>query len=360
MLRSDQTGDGAAETTSPRAAAAEPVEQKREEKGGGSYVAAAVLSCLGYVTVSSILIVLNRDIMKSRGFPHPMTLSGLGLAGTGLAAHVSVQMGWTQLRPECQAIQASSTWYTRVLPVALSKAATLAFSNWAYMYLNMGFIQMLKAFTPCMILVLLYAFKLEEPTKQVVASVIVICFGTAFTTSADPSANVVGLLLQVGAMLTEAVSVVLTQWFLQNAKFSVMEGAYVLAPPGALALFTTAAVVEWPRVYSSGSYLAAFQSAHLFIAAMFLGIGVNLLSYVVIQETSSLTFKIVMTLRNIGLVLVGVAVYHETVTPHEWAGYSVTLAGFGAYNHFKMAKAAKPKKPPAEADCEEPPKPRPG
>lgn len=43
-------------------------------------------------------------------------------------------------------------WYRRVLPVGFAHASTLALGNAVYLLLNVGFIQMLKAFTPVMIL----------------------------------------------------------------------------------------------------------------------------------------------------------------------------------------------------------------
>eukprot|EP01062_Namystynia_karyoxenos_P035030 TRINITY_DN2566_c0_g1_i1.p1 TRINITY_DN2566_c0_g1~~TRINITY_DN2566_c0_g1_i1.p1 ORF type:complete len:448 (+),score=151.19 TRINITY_DN2566_c0_g1_i1:101-1345(+) len=319
----------------------------------------AGVACLAYVSFSSLLIVLNRQLMKAHGFPHPMALSGLGLLGTAMVAALSVRAGWTVVKPETRELVSGRVWWSHVLPVALGKASTLAFSNWAYLYLNMGFIQMLKAFTPSIILLMLYLFGVESPTRPVMMSVLVICAGTALTTAADPSANLIGLLLQLGAMATEAVAVVLTQWFLQNAKFGVMEGAYVLAPPGAAALFLCAIPVEGAQVWARQSWLAVADAPHLFLAAAFLGVGVNLCAFVVIQCTSSLTFKIIMTLRNIAIVVFSVVMFDEAVTQKEWVGYAVMLLGFAAYNYSKMAPPKKLRRKSAHKDTQTHPVPQP-
>jgi len=227
-------------------------------------------------------------------------------------------------------------FFSRIVPVAVCKAATLAFSNGAYLFLNVGFIQMLKAFTPCIMLGLLYLYGVEKLTTPVVMCVVAISCGTAVSVSAEPNISPIGLALQLGAMWTEALSVVITQWLLQNMKFGVMEGAYVLALPGAAVLFFAALFVEGPEVYSKSSYKAVAKKPFLFALAMFLGVAVNMLAYLIIKHAGSLTSKIIMTLRNIGLVVYGMLVFGEVVPTKEWAGYAITLIGFAGYNYCKL------------------------
>lgn len=46
----------------------------------------AVLASLTWATVSSALILLNKDLL-SNGFPYPMALSGLGMTFSGAASY---------------------------------------------------------------------------------------------------------------------------------------------------------------------------------------------------------------------------------------------------------------------------------
>jgi hypothetical protein len=64
-------------------------------------------------------------------------------------------------------------------------------------------------------------------------------------------------------------------------------------------------------------------------------VAVNFLSYLVIQATSSLTMKVLGTLRNILTIFLGVMFYSETIDPNEWIGYMIALLGFVAYNAAK-------------------------
>lgn len=47
--------------------------------------------------------------------------------------------------------------------------------------------------------------------------------------------------------------------------------------------------------------------------------------------TSGLTFKLLTHVRNLMLVVVGIVAFDEVLTVQEYVGYSVTLAGLGAY-----------------------------
>ena len=60
-----------------------------------------------------------------------------------------------------------------------------------------------------------------------------------------------------------------------------------------------------------------YSNPILFLSASFMGLGVNYLSYLVIQATSSLTMKVLSTIRNIGIIFIGVFVYGEVVTVNQ-------------------------------------------
>ena len=74
----------------------------------------------------------------------------------------------------------------------------------------------------------------------------------------------------------------------------------------------------------------------IFTAASFMGLGVNYLIYLVIQATSSLTMKVLSTIRNIGIIFIGVAAYGEIVTFNQGLGYTIALVGFAGYNAAQM------------------------
>lgn len=151
---------------------------------------------------------------------------------------------------------------------------------------------MLKSFTPVFIMLTAFITGLETPSIQVVSSIIVICLGTAFTCSFSPQLNIFGILVMMLAEWAEAIRLVLTQFLLQNLKFGVIEGQYVLAPASALWLFAASFITEFSQMRKDDAFTIILNNPIAFLAASCMGLLVNFLSYLVIQATSSLTMKV--------------------------------------------------------------------
>eukprot|EP01038_Epipyxis_sp_PR26KG_P010455 gene10455-14043_t len=288
-----------------------------------------------YMAVGPSLIILNQHVLKGLKFPYPMFLSGLGVGASGLFAHVFVQLGFVNLQKK-DTIE-GILWYKRVLPVGLTHAATLAFGNTVYLYLNVGFIQMLKSFTPVIIMFTGYFAGVETPSIAVIYSIILISIGTAATCSFSAEFSMLGILTMFGAELAEGIRLIFTQFLLQQLKFGIIEGQYVLAPASAFWLFLASFIYEYPKMSSDGKALSIILSNPIiFIGCSCMGIIVNFLSYLVIQRTSSLTMKVLGTLRNILTIVIGVLLYNEVITFQQGLGYTLSLLGFVAYNAAKI------------------------
>jgi hypothetical protein len=66
------------------------------------------------------------------------------------------------------------------------------------------------------------------------------------------------------------------------------------------------------------------------------GFGVNSLAYVVIQTASSLTLKVLGTVKNAVVVWIGIVFLHEPVSALQAVGYAISLVAFFWYNRIKM------------------------
>lgn len=290
--------------------------------------------CVAYMFVGPALILLNQYILKTLNFPYPMFLSGLGVFSSGLFAQALVRLGHVQVeKPE--AVQ-GILWYKRVLPVGLAQAATLSFGNTVYLFLNVGFIQMLKSFTPVCIMITAYAAGIEIPSLHLVISVSIISIGTAITCGFSADFNVWGIFLMFMAEFTESIKLVFTQFLLQNVKMGVVESQLVLAPAAAFWLFVASAFYEFPTMIEKEAFSILVDSFFYFFAASCMGIGVNFISNLVIQHTSSLTMKILNVARNVGTIMIGILFYAEVVGGKEAVGYFIALIGFAMFNAVKM------------------------
>lgn len=291
------------------------------------------LLCIAYMAIGPTIILMNKYILYDLNFSYPIFLSFLGVTFSALGAHSLVYFGFVKLQKKDEITL--PFWYKRILPICFNFATSLGLGNVAYLYLNVGFIQMFKSFTPVLIMSVSYLMSVEKPSYHVIVSVIVISVGTAATCSYTPQLSLLGLAVMLTAEVLEAVRLVLTQFVLQNLKFGVTEGQYVLAPPSAVWLLITSMVFEFNDMYEKKAWLIIYENPLMFLCASSLGLGVNFLSYFVIQATSSLTIKILGGVRNIVTIAAGVMRYGEMIDSREAAGYSVALVGFIMYSMAK-------------------------
>lgn len=67
-------------------------------------------------------------------------------------------------------------WMRTILPIGALFSGSLILSNYAYLTLSVSFIQMLKAFNPVAILLISFAFKIQEPNGRLIIIVLVSVF----------------------------------------------------------------------------------------------------------------------------------------------------------------------------------------
>jgi drug/metabolite transporter (DMT)-like permease len=264
--------------------------------------------------------------MQELSFPYPMFLSGGGVAFSGLVAYVLVGLGFVQLK-EHQAVE-GILYIKRVVPVGVAYAGTLAVGNMVYLLLDVGFIQMLKSFTPVVVMAFLFVFGIESPSRPVIISIFFISIGTAVTCSYTPNASILGILVMLLSEVFEAVRLVLTQFLLKDLKFGIVEGQYVLSPASAFCLFGSSLIYEVPRMIETKDYRVIWRHPLDFVSTCMLGVAVNFLSYFVIQRTSSLTLKVLVMFRNFMVIVVGIIYYGEETSTNEFLGYGLALIGF--------------------------------
>ena len=107
--------------------------------------AKVLVACGLYLSIGPSLILVNRTLLKERKFNYPMALSGLGLLFSSAVSFLLVHL---RCVPREHRHQITTSFFMRnLLPIGAALAATLATGNAVYLYLPVGFIQMLKAFT---------------------------------------------------------------------------------------------------------------------------------------------------------------------------------------------------------------------
>mmetsp|Transcript_46501 Transcript_46501/g.107324 ORF Transcript_46501/g.107324 Transcript_46501/m.107324 type:complete len:438 (-) Transcript_46501:322-1635(-) len=303
-------------------------------------ILATLTACAIFMVVGPALMMLNKYIMDDLHFNHPISLCSLGLVSSTVVSHLAVLLRISEIREETWKDMAGFTWLQKVGVIGLMKALTMATGNAVYLHLSFGFIQMLKAFTPLIVLIVMRLFGVALPTRAAIWCVSGIVVGTLLEVNGELQATVLGLVLMLSSEVCEATSVVLSQKILQSSKLTVLEGMYIIAPAGAACLLAGAVALELPAMLAANHHLIPLEHPWSFICAAVLGVCINFVSLVVLRLTSALTMKILNTARSVGLVVVGIVFYGEEHPWHQLTGYAVALIGFAGYNYFQIRPTA--------------------
>uniref|UniRef100_A0A7S2J917 Sugar phosphate transporter domain-containing protein n=1 Tax=Zooxanthella nutricula TaxID=1333877 RepID=A0A7S2J917_9DINO len=293
-----------------------------------------------FMVVGPGLVLLNKHIMDTHRFRYPLALSSVGILASMLVSHAAVWSGLAHVSAASAAAVKGARGLRVALPISVAKAASLATGNAVYLYLGLGFIQMLKALTPCIVLAVMTALGVRRPTRAAIWFVFVIVAGTMLEVKGEMQASAFGLAMMMFSEACDAVALVLTQGLLQDHKFSVIESMYIMSPFTFACLSLAALGMEVPEMVRSGDWKILVDNSADFACAAGMGLAVNFVTMMLIQVTSSLFTKIFNTVRCICLVGLGVAVYGEVVSPLEIAGYVVALLGFAGYNYVQISPDA--------------------
>ena len=270
----------------------------------------AVTYTLSWMCVSSGLVMLNKHILSGLRFEYPLTLCSLGMLFSGLVSAMLFKgMGIgkaTETEPMTPAsgsggegnsssIEKSKSdamsWeeYARtILPIGLASSLTLYWGNYAYLWLSVSFIQMLKAFTPVVTMVVLFAFGMEKFESNLILSVVLMTLGTALASYGETDFSVVGFVSMAISEVMEALKLVAMQFLLagaahgnaaagnqhqqrgmmkQTRKFGLFEGLYYFAPATVFWLGIGIVYSEGPRLLREGGLQIMRENMLIFLAA---------------------------------------------------------------------------------------------
>ena len=138
------------------------------------------------------------------------------------------------------------------------------------------------------------------------------------------------MLPRVAAILTWAD--VRVQVLFGELKFSVIESQYFTGPVSVVGLWVCTFLFEWDGMVDHGFRMMS-EHVMLFTASATLGLCVNFSSLWVTQTCSALTLQIVVTLRNIVIVIASVALFGEVVQDLQIVGYILSIVGMWAYKN---------------------------
>jgi hypothetical protein len=171
-------------------------------------------------------------------------------------------------------------------------------------------------------------------------SVLAIAAGTALAAYGEVAFNAVGVTIMFISAVAESARLVMTQYLLVGLKMGPFEGVMYLGPACFVWLAIGGAAMEWREIAARRALRIAFDHWGLFLAAACMGFVINVLAFATIKLASSLTLKVLGTVKNALLIVAAMAMYGEVVTGLQAWGYLLSTAAFVMYTAIKMKQIA--------------------
>ncbi|XP_015901813.2 probable sugar phosphate/phosphate translocator At5g25400 [Ziziphus jujuba] len=296
-----------------------------------------VLLSYAYVSVwiflSFTVIVYNKYILdrKMYNWPFPISLTMIHMAFCSSLAYLLVRV-FKVVEP----VSMTRELYLKsVVPIGALYSLSLWFSNSAYIYLSVSFIQMLKALMPVAVYSIGVSFKKDSFKYDTMINMVSISLGVAIAAYGEAKFDSWGVFLQLCAVAFEATRLVLIQ-ILLNAKgisLNPITSLYYVAPCCFVFLCVPWVLVEFPLLRDTSSFHFDF---FIFGTNSFCAFALNLAVFLLVGKTSALTMNVAGVVKDWLLIAFSWSVIKDTVTPINLFGYGLAFLGVAYYNHSKL------------------------
>ncbi|GAA5833825.1 hypothetical protein JCM9279_001635 [Rhodotorula babjevae] len=332
---------------------------------------------LGWITLSTAVILQNRTILVERGFNHPITLTSLHLLFQTVATRVlhrtttlisglvphdeyaavpmseqgAEQPDSSGERADVERWKAKSvemdwgTWRRQILPIAVLFSLSLVLSNVAYLYCSVAFIHILKSFAPVAILLAAFAFRTKSFSLRLLGIVITISLGVGIASWGETDFSATGFTVQMVAIAIEATRVTLIQILLSppspssssdpnaahvagaiSTGMTPLKSLYFFAPT-CLAI-NSAALVALEGLEALRAIPALGAVTLLSNCALTLALN---LSAVALIGVSAMVLSLSKVVKDVLMVALPVVLMGENLTATQWGGYFIATGGLLVY-----------------------------
>jgi hypothetical protein len=269
--------------------------------------------------------VYNKYILdpKMYGWPFPISLTMIHMAFCATLAAALVRVLRVVDVPASPPMT-PRLYAASVVPIGALYALSLWFSNSAYIYLSVSFIQMLKALMPVAVYSLAVAFRTDSFRRASMLNMLGISAGVAVAAYGEARFDAFGVTLQLAAVAAEATRLVLIQILLTSRGMSLnpITSLYYIAPCCLLFLAVPWYAVELPRLRAAAASAAGLARPDVFV------FGTNSLC--------AFALNLAGVVKDWLLIAFSWTVIKDTVTPVNLVGYGIAFLGVAYYNHAKL------------------------
>eukprot|EP00927_Polykrikos_kofoidii_P062157 TRINITY_DN56978_c0_g1_i1.p1 TRINITY_DN56978_c0_g1~~TRINITY_DN56978_c0_g1_i1.p1 ORF type:complete len:496 (-),score=73.67 TRINITY_DN56978_c0_g1_i1:54-1457(-) len=297
-----------------------------------------VMSALGlglfYILVSSLMIESNKWLMAPTHFPYPLALTMCHMGMSFLLANVA-RLVMPSMFPAFAGLEISPRFCSKFLWIGIPFACSLVCGNWAYKYLSVSFLQIMKQSNIVTIYFLSVAAGLESLRRCNVILLAITLGGSMMGVEGELHFVLVGFLLQVVSSVSEAAKVVVQSLLMSGTtRLDPLTMVLFMAPACLLANMLPVILLEGPkcgeiwRQFMLHWPLVAGNAALAFI--------LNCTVAQCIKQLSAVGYLLCGITKDVCIIVTSTWFLGESLSNMQKLGFTITLSGVASYSLYKQ------------------------
>ncbi|CAI9273663.1 unnamed protein product [Lactuca saligna] len=280
------------------------------------------------------VLLLNKYLLSNYGFKYPIFLTMCHMSSCALLSYIAI--AWMKIVP-LQTIR-SRVQFVKISALSLIFCASVVSGNISLRYLPVSFNQAIGATTPFFTAVFAYLITLKSEAWLTYITLIPVVTGVIIASGGEPSFNLFGFIMCVGATAARALKTVVQGILLtsEGEKLNSMNLLLYMAPIAIILLLPATMYME-ENVIGITIALARqdFGIIWLLIFNSSLAYFVNLTNFLVTKHTSALTLQVLGNAKGAVAVVVSILIFRNPVSVTGMAGYTLTVLGVILYGEVK-------------------------
>ncbi|XP_011032188.1 PREDICTED: probable sugar phosphate/phosphate translocator At5g05820 [Populus euphratica] len=280
------------------------------------------------------VLLLNKYLLSNYGFKYPIFLTLCHMMACSMFSYIAIS--WLKIVP-LQTMRSKSQ-FLKISALGIIFCSSVVAGNISLRYLPVSFNQAIGATTPFFTAVFAYLMTLGREGWLTYVSLVPVVAGCVIASGGEPSFNLFGFLMCIGATAARALKTVVQGILLssEGERLHSMNLLMYMAPVAVAVLVPAAYFMEGDVVGITIS-LARDDKKFIFylIFNSSLAYLVNLTNFLVTKHTSALTLQVLGNAKGAVAVVISILIFRNPVSVTGIFGYSITVAGVVLYNEAK-------------------------
>lgn len=203
--------------------------------------------------------------------------------------------------------------------------ASLTFGNMAYVYMSVSLVQMIKATTPAIVLIVSCLFGLETFMVLRFGLVFLCCIGAACVGVGDIHSSFLGFVYQGSALGSEALRLVLLKAVVSLPKVDELTLLSVQAPLCFLLLLGPVLALEWQEGILRGLCVPFFDDIIALLLNGVLAIVLNVSSLLTMRQLPITSYALLGLAKDVVIVSTGSLIFGKEISHLQMIGFLIVM-----------------------------------